>query len=91
MHGKLWDSFLSNLKEGDGPVTVKKSGKFMLSCMFWWLASETATIISNPMHKNFVNFSRHIEYYIAFPWPWAVWTADISVAFEKKKKNKYIV
>ncbi len=51
--------------EGEGaPVTMKNSGNVMVLCMFWWLLK--AKVISNPMHKNFVNFSRHIEYTLHF-------------------------
>ncbi len=35
-----------------------------------------------------VNFSRHFEYNIAIPWPWAVCTADISALL---RKNLHIV
>ena len=54
--------FIKQSEGGDrGPGTMKNSRKFMVLCMFWfWLLAETATVISNPLQENIVNFSRHI-------------------------------
>ncbi len=61
--------FLIKQSEGGGRSRDNEEFMKIYGFMHVLVASATATVISNPMHKNFVNCSRHIEYYIAFPWP----------------------
>ncbi len=53
---KLWDSLFSNLKEGGGRSCDNEEFRKKYGFMYALVASETATVISNPIHKKICKF-----------------------------------